>query len=1032
MPVRTIPGLDLTYFLVAFDTLGMECAEPDGSYLSERAKRTAANLATPPTDVFFLSHGWFGDVPAACAQYDKWIATMAGLRTDYLAAATSQPSFLPLIVGLHWPSLPWGDENVGTAAASGLLSLDSDGGDERFVQAYASNIADSTTAREAIRALLVEARTATEAQLSDAARRNYANLLVESGLVCRGAAARPGADQPAFDPDAIVAEAHATPRPSTGTLGISDLFKDAVLAPLRLLSFWKMKDRARQFGETGAHKLLRDLQTAAPAARFHLMGHSFGCIVASTAIAGAPNTEDQGLARPVDSLFLVQGALSLWSFANSIPYAGGSAGYFHRVVERGLIRGPIVTTRSTHDSAVGIFYPLGAHAAGQIVLREDYPAYGGVGAFGIRGLERIEDLPMRVETYKYQFQPSAIYNLDASAIIKNGSGAAGAHSDIAHPEVAHAFWEAILAAFPLRRGPLVLEVAPTTRGFDLNSFTRGQTLDRQPSGAGSGGATRQRWINAQIEDLQPGEALEVNHWNTLAFDVDDVQHADAVGTLPFKNADLFRGDEDEVVLTVQLDSDDFELSERARPMRVPRSGRSHTKARFDVSPKHDGAGTIVATITRDNNFIQQMTLRFVVGAKQQAPMQLEARGRSLTAAAVVRERDLTLIISPAVGGYSCILCGPVSSRALLPLQPAQLAAEAEVARGELLKVVSYQDASGNFVFQTGVDIAPVDQAAALKIMAEAGARLFQQVFFGPGADAASQLIGNFLKDSAKNPATRLKLQIVAESTPLPWGLLYMGDVSFGAQLSWSNFLGMRHIVEQIPLQPLLSTIDTSIPSDRPKLNIALALDETIDAQMRANFVAQQKTFWDSETASRALIKVLKRTTRDELLAALASGDADEQILYFYCHAKAAGLAAPLGPDASAIQLSDGSLLTLRDLNLQAPAMARQLRGAPLIFINACESADLSPAFYDGFVPYFMAKGARGVIGTECKTPALFAAAWAKCFFERFLAGEPLGQIFLNLRIEFLERQGNPLGLLYAMHCDGDTRIEPPISMPATT
>jgi hypothetical protein len=85
---------------------------------------------------------------------------------------------------------------------------------------------------------------------------------------------------------------------------------------------------------------------------------------------------------------------------------------------------------------------------------------------------------------------------------------------------------------------------------------------------------------------------------------------------------------------------------------------------------------------------------------------------------------------------------------------------------------------------------------------------------------------------------------------------------------------------------------------------------------------------------------------------------------------------------------------------------------------------MSPTFYDGFVPYFMSKGARGVVGTECKTPALFAVAWAKRFFERFLGGEPLGETFLGLRREFLENHRNPLGLLYAVHCDGDTQISP--------
>src|SRR3546814_1694866 len=54
----------------------------------------------------------------------------------------------------------------------------------------------------------------------------------------------------------------------------------------------------------------------------------------------------------------------------------------------------------------------------------------------------------------------------------------------------------------------------------------------------------------------------------------------------------------------------------------------------------------------------------------------------------------------------------------------------------------------------------------------------------------------------------------------------------------------------------------------------------------------------------------------------------------------------------------------------------KLRVQPLVFINACESAELTPLFYSGFVPYFMNKGARGVIGTECRMPAQFAAQWA--------------------------------------------------------
>jgi hypothetical protein len=104
-----------------------------------------------------------------------------------------------------------------------------------------------------------------------------------------------------------------------------------------------------------------------------------------------------------------------------------------------------------------------------------------------------------------------------------------------------------------------------------------------------------------------------------------------------------------------------------------------------------------------------------------------------------------------------------------------------------------------------------------------------------------------------------------------------------------------------------------------------------------------------------------------------------------------------------------------------------------VFINACESAELSPLFYDGFVPYFMAKGARGVVGTECETPALFAAELAMRFFDRFLKGEPLGRILLDLRREFYTDHNNLLGLLYALYVDGDTQVAPAVqvSQPAS-
>ena len=95
----------------------------------------------------------------------------------------------------------------------------------------------------------------------------------------------------------------------------------------------------------------------------------------------------------------------------------------------------------------------------------------------------------------------------------------------------------------------------------------------------------------------------------------------------------------------------------------------------------------------------------------------------------------------------------------------------------------------------------------------------------------------------------------------------------------------------------------------------------------------------------------------------------------------------------------------------------------MVFLNACQGAELSPALYSGLVPYLVQKGARGVIGTEVDTPALFAAEFAKRFFPRFLSGEEtLGEVMLALRREFVQHHHNVLGLVYAMYSNGDVCV----------
>jgi|GEM_PF-459405 len=1107
MSVHKVPGADLHYHLILFDENGAERKEPDGNLASETIVSLLKDHTRPVTDLLIASHGWKGDVPSAIEQYDHWITATAAASDDLERIRRDTPDFTPLIIGLHWPSLPWGveqfpdnadDTPASTLSARGRAAPQS-------VEAICASIANTKAAREAVQTLLKEADKASSAQLSKKMYSAYMTLFSEAGLRADGVNGRPGFDQARFDPQAIVTAARDDGRAGTSTgegasseegdrprvLGRTSGLKDALLSPLRQLSFWTMKDRARRFGETAAHGLLGTIQHASPGARVHLMGHSFGCIVMSAMVAGPQDGEP--LARPVDSLMLVQGALSLWSYGNRIPYAIGSKGYFHRIVANGLVRGPVITTRSVHDTAVGRFYPLGARIKGQRLLGVALPEYGGIGAFGIQGIDGgrpVTDLRMMPGDFAFQCGEARIYNLDASAVICNGGGPSGAHSDIAHPEVAHAFWagvsggiaiarhEAAAApktlnatvdagalAFPPkasepegtasakpRRGAMLTAGGPKgvkgTKAGDSPALSKqmqkmlgsrgakaaadsvksapspalAKQLEKEHSGRALAAPAddKARWINASFEGVDATTTLVAGKWYHLTFDVDVEVRFDSLGASRLDEGAVATEGEEDVMLTVQIDTGDFDLSGRVSQMRVPRSGSGHTKARFDVSPLKDGPARIKATILRDSNFVQQMDLSFVVGAPLMLRAKVAARGRALSAVTVLRPRDVGLSIAPGGDGYDCVVWGPVSARARLAVTAAHLDSAIDVVREALLAVVE-QCEGDEPVFQTRIDIPREQSNRALRALASAGANLFIQLFEGPGAGADSLAVGAFLRRLCAEEAGTLKIQILAERLPIPWGVLYLGDLDEAedAVPDWNNFLGMRHIVEQIPLQPSLNVWDHGIASDNPSLAISVNLNKTIDdAFPEEGYVRQQEAFWE-----KLNLGVTTRLNRADVLGALNSAATLDQILYFYCHATSAKLTDGNGPDASCLELSDAAI-TLKDLRLKAPTRI-QLPGKPLVFINACQSSKLSPTFYDGFVPYFMSKGARGVIGTECETPAYFAMEWAHRFFVRFLAGRPLGETFLELRRQFMQVHRNPLGLLYAVHCDADTVINPP-------
>jgi CHAT domain len=233
-----------------------------------------------------------------------------------------------------------------------------------------------------------------------------------------------------------------------------------------------------------------------------------------------------------------------------------------------------------------------------------------------------------------------------------------------------------------------------------------------------------------------------------------------------------------------------------------------------------------------------------------------------------------------------------------------------------------------------------------------------------------------------------------------------------------GFLGLRHDIEQLSR------------TERPVLSISLAAGSSV-VVAETGYQVNKKALQQHVAGLRQAVGA--RLTGIDVAEALSKSELEQLIsrdlplLYFYCHGERPAAASR----ETFLGIGNREWITPPDFMgwVQDAFFSRRQRVwdkvRPLVFINACHSAELDPEALFNYVDAFVGAGnAAGVIGTEVKVAADLAMEFAEHFFGELLTpGTTVAAAIRGARMAFLAR-GNLFGLNYTPYCWADLSLTP--------
>jgi hypothetical protein len=200
-----------------------------------------------------------------------------------------------------------------------------------------------------------------------------------------------------------------------------------------LTTWYQMKSRSGLVGETGVVRAVRALKADPLKVKVHLVGHSLGGRLMAACARGL--TQDP-MVQP-DSLTLLEAAFSHFGF--SANNGAGAVGFFRDVIDKKVVKGPMVETFSAQDTVVGYVYAVASRLASDNVraIGDANDPFGGIGRNGAQKTkEAVFDVLHDVGT-PYSFKSGVVTNLDGSG------GLITSHGDVTNDRVTYAFASAM-------------------------------------------------------------------------------------------------------------------------------------------------------------------------------------------------------------------------------------------------------------------------------------------------------------------------------------------------------------------------------------------------------------------------------------------------------------------------------------------------------------------------------------------------------------------------------------------------------------